>query len=538
MNFHGSDFTLQRLKHDPDKVQALLATLQVKDDQLQTQAEKIQALQHQLDWFKRQLFGQKTEKKDFADQPYQTTIAELFDTLPIPEPPKDDKQTVTYVRGTAKKNVLDGSPDGAQLRFDETVPVEEIHVKSPALEGKDKDDYDIIGEKITYRLAQKPASFVVLKYVMPTVKRRSTQAISTVSSPNAVFEKSLADVSFLAGMLVEKFVYHMPLYRQHQRLANNGIALARSTLTNLVKRAIDLLKPIYQSQLDHILLSKILAIDETPIKAGKGKKGKLKQGYFWPMMGELDEICFTFSSSRAMQHLKTQLGEFNGTILSDGYKAYDLYSESVKTCKPARCWVHCRRYFEKAEAMEPEASAIALAYIAKFYHSEKHIKECELEGEKKVDYRLEHTKPVVDAFFAWVHEQRLRPDLLPSNPLTAALRYAENQAHGLREFLHDPDLPLDTNHVERAIRPIAMGRRNWLFCWTELGAEHVGIIQSLLSTCRMHDINPYDYLVDVLQRVSIHPEKHIQDLTPRCWKDKFSDNPLRSDLYQRNHGLI
>lgn len=523
---------------DPKQVQALLAVLQKKDEQINNQEEKIQSLQHQLDWFKRQLFGQKSEKKDFSDHPYQTTIAELFGSPEKIDSSNEEKQTITYERGKAKKKPLDGSPDGSQLRFDESVPVEEIQVKTPELEGEDKDDYDVIGEKVTYRLAQKPASFVVLKYISKNVKRKSTQEITSHSAPNAVFEKSLADVSFLAGMLIEKFVYHMPLYRQHQRLENNGVVLARSTLTNLVKRAIDLLKPVYQSQLDHILLSKILAIDETPIKSGKGKTGKLKQAYFWPIMGEMDEICFTYSSTRGMQHLKNQLGDFDGTILSDGYKAYDLYSESVKTCTPARCWVHCRRYFEKSEDNEPEAAATALVGIGQLYKIEKEIKEKDLHGDKKRQYRLEHAKPIVDKFFTWVGEERNKPEYLPSNPLTAALRYAQNQEHGLREFLSDPDLPLDTNHVERAIRPIACGRRNWLFCWSELGAEHVGIIQSLISTCRMHDVNPYDYLIDVLQRVSIHPASQIQELTPRLWKESFADDPLRSDVFLREQGFI
>jgi transposase len=525
---------------EPHHVHALLSMLQEKEAQLQSQEEKIQSLKQQLDWFKRQLFGAKSEKKDFTDHPYQTTIADHFkDFSVIPATsPDDKKQTIIYERGIAKKQPLAGSPDGSQLRFDPSVPVEEIQVEAPELQGPDKDDYEIIGEKVVYRLAKNPASFVVLKYVLKTLKRKSTQAIHTTASPNAVLEKSLADVSFIAGMLVDKFVYHLPLYRQHQRLENNGVLLARSTLTQLVKRAIDLLKPIYLSQWEHILLSKILAIDETPIKSGKGKKGTLKQAWFWPIMGQADEICFTYSSSRAMQHLADQLGEFHGTLLSDGYKAYDLYRERVKTAKTARCWVHCRRYFEQAETMEPEAAAIALAHIAKLYQIEAHIKTNDLQGDKKLSYRLEHAKPYVDAFFKWVHEQRLNPELTPSNPFMKALRYAQNQQHGLCEFLHDPDLPMDTNHVERALRCIAMGRRNWLFCWTELGAEQVGIIQSLITTCRMHDINPYHYLVDVLQRVSLHPASRVNELTPRRWKDLFADNPMRSDLYKRNHGLI
>ena len=137
---------------------------------------------------------------------------------------------------------------------------------------------------------------------------------------------------------------------------------------------------------------------------------------------------------------------------------------------------------------------------------------------------------MVDAFFSWCHEQRQRIDLVNSNPLSKALAYAMKREHALKVFLSDPDVPPDTNHLERALRVIPMGRRNWLFSWTEVGAEQVGIIQSLLVTCKLHDVNPYDYLVDVLQRVGSHPASRVEELTPRVWKEHFADNPLRSDL--------
>lgn len=514
----------------PEQREALTVLLREKD-------EKIQSLQHQLDWFKRQLFGQKSEKKDFTDHPYQATIAELFKELPQPpQAEESSKDTITYQRGKAKKKDFAGTPEGSQIRFDESVPVEEIRLPTPELEGAEKDDYDIIGEKTVYRLAQNPASFVILKYVQTTVKKKSTQTLTTNALPNTVFEKSFADVSFLAGLLVDKFLYHLPLYRQHQRLEANGIKVARSTLTNQVKRAIELLRPVYQSQLDHILQSKILAIDETPIKAGKEKKGKLKQAYFWPIMGTDSEICFTFSSSRAMAHLRAQLGDYNGTILSDGYKAYELYAKASDSVSHALCWVHARRYFEQAENSEPEAAAIALSYIAKLYEHEKAIREQKLTDKKALAYRQDYSKPVVDAFFAWLHSQRQRCDLVPSDPFLKAMNYTQGREHGLRLFLTDAELPMDNNHVERSLRCIPMGRRNWLFCWTEIGAEQVGIVQSLFSTCRMHAVNPYDYLVDVLQRVALHPARKVHELTPREWKDKFASQPLRSDLFKRNCG--
>jgi len=127
---------------------------------------------------------------------------------------------------------------------------------------------------------------------------------------------------------------------------------------------------------------------------------------------------------------------------------------------------------------------------------------------------------------------------LPDNPLIQAVGYVLNRKTELQVFLEDPDVPMDTNHLERALRPIPMGRNNWKFCWTELGAEHVGIIQNLVCTCKLHGVDPYEYLVDVLQRISSHPAKDVESLTPRVWKEKFSHAPMRSDLYQGiNNGL-
>jgi len=134
------------------------------------------------------------------------------------------------------------------------------------------------------------------------------------------------------------------------------------------------------------------------------------------------------------------------------------------------------------------------------------------------------------AFFAWLKEELTLHALLPSNPFTKAAHYALERKAGLEVFLTDPDVPLDTNHLDRALRPIPMGRKNWLFCWTELGAERVGQIQSLISTCVLHGVDPYTYLVDVLQRIDTHPFAQVEQLTPRLWKPHFADAPLRSLL--------
>jgi transposase len=164
---------------------------------------------------------------------------------------------------------------------------------------------------------------------------------------------------------------------------------------------------------------------------------------------------------------------------------------------------------------------------------EEDIRKLKLAGGDKQLHRLTHSKPLVEIFFEWVDRQLDRQGFTPTNPFIKALNYVRERRSGLEVFLTDPDVPIDTNHLERALRVIPMGRRSWLFCWTELGAKHVGIIQSLIVTCRLHGVDPYTYLVDVLQRVAEHPAARVAELTPRLWKQHFSDNPLRSDL----HGL-
>ncbi len=506
-------------------------------EKITQQDGKIQSLEQQINWFKRQIFGEKSEKFDMTDNPYQHTIADILDELPgVPVNPLEEKQTISYQRGKAKKNALEGTPDDSGLRFDEDVPVEEIRLSAPELEGADASDYETIGQKVTYRLAQRPSSHVILKYIRLVLKRRSTQTITTIPAPSNVLDKSFADVSFLAGLLVDKFLYHMPLYRQHQRLKQNGIEIARSTLTNLVKRSTELLRPIYQAQLENILRSRVLAMDETPIKAGRKQKGKLKRAYFWPIYGEQDEICFTFSLSRGIDHVIAQLGDFSGTLVTDGYGAYERFQKKNPELTHAQCWVHGRRYFEKAKEMEPEAVAIALSFIGRLYEHEKYIRQELLEGQSKLDYRSKNSKPVVDAFFNWCYGQRQRIDLVKSNPLSKALAYVMKRQVELNVYLSDPDVSMDTNHLERALRVIPMGRRAWLFCWTELGAEHVGIIQSLMVSCKLQGVDPYDYLVDVLQRVSSHPASKVEQLTPRVWKETFAEQPMCSDLERLTHG--
>jgi transposase len=499
---------------------------------VQSQAETIEALRHQLEWLRRQIFGTKSER--FIVDPGSTQL-HLGESFPIPaqQPPEQQRGVAAHSRRVGRH---DGADQGEELKFfDESrLPVQTIVLMHADVEGLSSDQYEIIGEKVTYRVAQRPGSYQILKYRRPVIKLKSTQEILCLPAPEGVLEGSRADVSFAAGILVDKFAWHLPLYRQHQRLEAAGIRVSRPWLTQLTQATIGLLEPIYQAQFVSILQSRVKAMDETPIKAGRSGHGKMRTGYFWPVYGEGDEVCFPFHASRSADFVAEALGlkvAPDSVLLSDGYAAYERYAKKTGITH-AQCWAHTRRAFHEAQASEPLAVGDALEQIQRLYRIEEDIRTRALTGEAKQLHRLTHSKPIVERLFDWIDRQLERAGLTPNNPFTKALAYARERRAGLEVFLTDADVPLDTNHLERALRVIPMGRRNWLFCWSELGAKQVGIVQSLIVTCRLHHIDPYTYLVDVLQRVGEHPASRVAELTPRLWKQNFAPNPLRSDIEQ------
>lgn len=513
----------------PEEIVARLGTLAQRQGAMR---QEIDTLKHQLDWFRRQVFGQKSERRFFDADGRQLSLEEVLKEEPPLVPPLPEQPVAAHTRRVAAKPD-EGSAETLPFFDADRVPMEVIELPNPETEGLSPDQFEVVAHKESYRLAQRPGSYVVIKYVRPVIKRRDTQTLSCPPAPVGVIEGSRADVSFIAGLLLDKFAWHLPLYRQHQRLVDAGFKVSRPWLTQLVTQAALLLEPIYEAQLASIRASRVKAMDETPIKAGRAGTGKMKGGYFWPVYGELDEVCFPFCEGRHALHVEKILGltpTEKAVLLSDGYSAYVHYADKTGITH-AQCWSHTRRKFFEAQKAEPDAAAQALEFIGAIYQVEAKIRELGLSGEKKRDYRLSHAKPMVERFFAWLGRQFEAQGLLPSNPLTAALAYARERRCGLEVYLTDPEVPIDTNHLERALRPIPMGRKSWLFCWTEVGAKQVGIVQSLIATCRLHQVDPYDYLVDVLQRVGQHPATEVQQLTPRLWKQFFAANPLRSDLY-------
>jgi len=495
--------------------------------------DQVSELQQQLDWFKRQLFGEKSERQLHVDLSHQLSLGEAGSaaaaTAAAAAPP--DATSVAGHSRRKARSATDVLSEG--LRFDDTVPMIVIDLIDADMDSIPPDELVLVDEKRTYRMAQRPAAYEIFCYARKTFKHRKTGQFFCAPAPPSVLERSSADVSLLAGMLVDKMIYHLPLYRQHQRMADCGITVSRASLTNWTKRACDLLEPIHDAQLRSILSGDIVTMDETPIKAGRKGQGKMKRGYFWPVYGDRDEVAFLYAPTRAQSMINDTLKNFSGVLLTDGYKAYDSYAEQTESIVHAQCWAHARRKFIDAQTAEPAHCQVAIDHIALLYQEEARIHEQGLTGKSKVAARAEHCRPLVLQFFEWLDQMVNEQLLLPSNPFLEAAAYARSRRKQLEVFLDYPDLPLDTNHIEREIRPVAVGRKNWMFCWTELGAKQLGIAQGLLRTCRLHGVDPYVWLIDVLQRVSDHPASRVHELTPSRWKDCFGSNPLQSGVQLR-----
>lgn len=221
------------------QVQQLQALLQEQTTIAESLKQEVERLKHQLAWFTQQVFGEKSEKR-LIDNPDQLALGDILKTPESPEAP--ETETITYER--RKKQRPEDSVTDQGLRFNDSVPVELIHMPAPEMQGEDADQYEIIDHKNTYRLAQRPGSYVVLQYQRDVVRHKPSQTLTTVAAPPGLFDRSFADVSFIAGMLVDKYLYHLPLYRQHQRLEASGITISRGTLTNLEQRAAQLLEPV------------------------------------------------------------------------------------------------------------------------------------------------------------------------------------------------------------------------------------------------------------------------------------------------------
>jgi transposase len=487
----------------------LSTTTDKYESEIKSYESRILFLERRIAWYENQYFGSKSEKL-IPQDPRQSSF---FD---VPEEPPRESVTVREFERTCRRKPTDTSEENT-LRFGENVPVEEEIILPEEVKGLSEEQYEIIGEKVTERLVQTPCQFRVKRTIRKTVKIKGTKTLHTAPAPYAIIDRSFADVSFLTGMLVDKFLYHLPLYRQHQRLERADVHISRMQMSRLVHRSLEILEPVYKAILSNVISRDLVFMDETPIKAGRKIKGKMHTAYFWPVLAE-NQVAFVYSSSRAYGNVSEILGDKCKKLLSDGYGAYEQYVKSREgEVVHAQCWAHARRKFFEAKKYAPPECEKVLLLIADLFQIEKALKD--KPPDEVLSGRREYGTRIVYEIFEYLDSIWFEGVLDKRSPLGEAVSYSRNLKEGLTVFLEHADIPLSNNELERTIRPVAVGRKNWLFCWSEIGAKYTAIAFSLIESCKMNNINPWDYLMDVLPRLDSHPATKIYQITPKHWKD-------------------
>jgi transposase len=362
-----------------------------------------------------------------------------------------------------------------------------------------------------------PARFLRVEHVQEVLRCRCNGFVVTAPGAPKVVEKGQYGASFLAHLAVSKCADHTPIYRLEKAFARQGIPIARSTMNELLHRASAILEPVWARLLDVVRVRHVVAADETRLRIVRDKAGKTKNGFVWTFGAHDDDggldVAYVFAEDRSGSTPKALLEGTKGVLLVDGYSGYNVVDE-VSTRRRAACHAHLRRYFHEALTTAPVAQEM-LDLVAELYVAEHAANAQGLVGRAKLEFRKKRAGPVRARMKAWLDSQRDRHP--PKSAIATAIRYADNQWKELGVFLADVRVPLDNNGSERALRRVALGRKNYLFVHDcDAGASIAGLY-SLVATCEARGINPLEYLADVLARVQDHPKGAIDELLPGVW---------------------
>ena len=372
-------------------------------------------------------------------------------------------------------------------------------------------DMQQIGEDVTVELEYIPAKVIVNETVRPKYACPPCgDGVLQEPLPPRPIKKGLPGVGLLTHVLVSKYVEHMPLYRQEKAFKRQGIELSRSTLCDWVQAMAKLLLPIWLSLKREVLESSLIQADETPTKV-LSKQG-VKKGYLWTYGIPWEEVVFDFAEGRGGTFVEEFLRDYEGHVQCDGYSGYD--GLNPKRIVRLGCWAHARRRFYDARS-ESRAAKVALAAIQSLYRIEREVRAEKLSGEALVAYRREHALPTLEKLKSYLEERRAH--FLPKTLTGDAIGYTLNQWSALERYVDVPEAQIDNNGIENAIRPIAVGRKNWLFVGHRNAGPRAATILSLVGTCMRLGIDPAVYLRDVIERMAADPSQ-AEELTPRRWR--------------------
>ncbi len=477
--------------------------LSCNEQQLHMQALKIQKLTHELARYKRLQFGSKAETFDaeqrqlFEDDAAQDIAAvetELAAEVPA--------ETTSPSRPRKKRPALPAHLERTDV----------IHDLASCTCDQCDGQLVKIGEDVTEQLDVEPARFSVIRHVYPQYACRQCETLSAEPAIPSVIDSWLASPSVLAWIVVSKYLDHLPLYRLESMAERNGVPLPRSTMSEWIGRLGVSLQPLYDRLVERLKQQSSLHADETPVQQLDPRKGKTKRAYLWAyrsndLAGAAPIVVFDYQTSRSGQHAAAFLTDWKGTLMVDDYAGYKaLFRDGVAE---QACWAHARRkFYDLHKDLNHPVAAEALTRISRLYAIEAEGRELTIEERHRL--RQQRSQPELEALLKWLADLTAGP----GTGLYRAVEYVRRRETAFSRYTESGDLPIDNNPVENAIRPVALGKKNWLFAGSERAGRRAAVLQTLLGTARLNGLEPMAWLKDVLEKLPTWRYSRLDELLP------------------------
>lgn len=458
-------------------------------------------LKQELANLKRMIFGNKSERHIGGD-PSQLVLG--LD-VKAQEPKEKETEQITYSRN--KPEIKNGS--AIRLALPAHLHREE-HIIEPQ---EDTTGARKIGEVITEVLEYTPGKFYVEKYVRPKYILPKEEKIVIGELPSLPIPRGNAGAGLLSHLLISKFTDHLPFYRQVQQFKRQDIDIAESTISGWFSAACRLLEPLYDKLVEKTKASSYLMADETPIPVQtKDKPGSTHKGYHWVYYSPLEKlVCFDYRKGRGREGPDEFLRHFRGMLQTDGYNAYDVY-EKREGITLHGCMAHARRKFESAKDNDPSRAEYVLEHMQKLYMTERKAREEGLSYEQRKLLRTQESLPVLEDLEKWMKEQL--PEVLPKSSIGQAMTYSLGLWPRLIRYVNNGEVEIDNNLIENSIRPVALGRKNYMFAGSHEAAQQAAMMYSFLGTCKINGVEPFEWLKNTLSRLPDQSIQKLEDLLP------------------------
>lgn len=475
------------------------ATVTIPQSEYQNLQSTIAQLQNELAWLKRQLFGSKSERFIPNDQQIELDLGIEKSFVEI------KNEEISYTRTKVKKTSGHGR---------EEMPTHLPYVDTIIEPQGDTSNCVKLDDEISWEYEYKPGLLFVHRYIRPKYKEKETEKIVIGTLPERPVEKGNYGPGIMSTIITDKYLYHMPLNRQIQKFRNEfQTEFAESTFCDLIKHTVFWLEPMYELHKKELLQASYLQADETPIPVlVKHKKGKTHQGYYWVYYDPVGKIVlFEYKTGRGREGPNNFLENYSGILQVDGYGGYNELVSS-KDIKRAACMAHVRRKFESALDHDKSIAEYALGIIGSWFERERDAKKEALTFGQRRAIRNDLMKNEFASFKEWMLKNITSH--LPQNPVRKAMSYALGQWSGFDAFFDDGRVELSNNLVENAIRPVALGRKNYMFKGSEAAAQRGAVIYSIISTAKLHGKEPREYIKTLLEKLPAERSTNLESYLP------------------------